>query len=107
MASLALVKAVDRYDPARGTPFPAYAAPTILGEVKRYFRDNSRAVSVPRRLQELSQELHRAREVLTQDLGRTPELTEIADLLDVTVSEASWAVAAGQMYHLLVPGLVR
>ena len=100
VASLALVKAVDRFDPSTGSPFVSYAAPTIVGEIKRYFRDHARAVRVPRRMQELSQELNKTRDVLAEDLRRVPDLDEVAEALGVDRDEASWAAAAGRVYHL-------
>ena len=100
MASLALVKAVDRFDPTTGNPFVSYAAPTIVGEIKRHFRDHARAMRVPRRMQELSQELNKTRDVLAQDLQRVPDIDEIAEALGVDRDEASWAAAAGRVYHL-------
>ncbi|WP_459645633.1 RNA polymerase sigma factor SigF [Kineococcus sp. NUM-3379] len=78
VATIGLIKALDRFDPARGVPFPAYAIPTMLGEVKRHFRDRGWALRVPRRLQETGRALADAREALTHELGRAPTIAELA-----------------------------
>src|SRR6266536_2035273 len=78
---IGLVKAVDRFDPARELEFSTYAAPTILGEIRRHFRDRTWAVHVNRGLQELVTAVTRARSELTQDLGRSPTVAETAQLL--------------------------
>jgi RNA polymerase sigma-B factor len=87
VASFALVKAVDRFDPSRGIAFTSYATPTILGEIKRYFRDHGWTVRVPRELQERSLRLDRERERLTAQQGRAPTPGELADELDISVDE--------------------
>lgn len=79
VASLALVKALRRYEPERGHRFAAYAAPTILGELRRHFRDHSWRLHMPRRLQEGSQRVERAANQLADRNGRTPSAAEIAD----------------------------
>lgn len=76
-----LVNAFDRYDPGRSVKFTTYATPMIVGEIKRYFRDKSRRMKVPRRLQELNIQLSRAIENLTQGLHRSPTIPEIAEAL--------------------------
>jgi len=85
VASLALMKAIDRYDPDRGLAFSSYAVPTIVGELKRYFRDHTWAVRVPRDLQEHALKVQRASADLTSSLGRSPTAAEIAETLDSTV----------------------
>ena len=77
VAGLGLVKAVDGFDPARERPFPAYAVPTILGELRRHFRDHVWNVRLPRGLQERTMKLDAATNALTEDLGRFPTPTEI------------------------------
>jgi len=97
VASVGLLKAIDRFDPERGTAFSSFAVPTIAGELKRYFRDKGWAIKVPRDLQELAHRVDRATDRLTHDLGRTPTVSEIADDLEVTleqVLEAREAAAA-------------
>src|SRR4029078_2821744 len=78
-ACLGLVNAVDRFDSTRGIAFSSYAMPTILGELKRYFRDKTWSVRVPRDLQELGLGVERAGERLTARLGRPPTVDEVAD----------------------------
>lgn len=87
VASLALIKAVDRFDPDRGAAFTSFATPTILGEIKRYFRDYGWAVRVPRELQALTLRVERATERLTAQLGRTPTPGELATALEVSVEQ--------------------
>lgn len=86
-ATVGLIKAIDRFDVDRGTDFPAFAVPTIVGEVKRYFRDQTWDVHVPRRLQELRRAIARSSEQLAQRLGRAPTTAEIAAELEVTEPE--------------------
>ena len=85
VASLALVKAIHRFDPAQGVAFTSFAFPTIIGELKRYFRDCGWSVRVPRSLQELAARVERTTESMTAQLGRTPTAEEIADRLETTV----------------------
>jgi RNA polymerase sigma-B factor len=84
VASLALVKAITRFDPARGVAFATFAVPTILGELKRYFRDLGWSVRVPRALQELAAEVDRATEEVTRELGRTGTTEEVAERCGVS-----------------------
>jgi RNA polymerase sigma-B factor len=85
VAAIGLLKAIDRFDPERGIAFTSFAVPTILGEIKRYFRDHGWAVRVPRDLQELRARLTRVTEDLTRELGRTPTTAEVASRCDTTV----------------------
>ena len=84
---LGLLKAIDRFDPSRGLEFTTFATPTIMGEIKRHFRDKGWSVRVPRRLQELSAKVNQATDTLTSQLQRSPTIAEIADYLDATVDE--------------------
>ena len=84
VASIGLLKAIDRYEPERGTAFSSFAVPTILGELRRHFRDRTWAMRVPRELQELSLKLERARDDLTASLGRQPTVAELSEHLDVS-----------------------
>jgi RNA polymerase sigma-B factor len=93
-AYVGLVKAVDNFDPEFGTMFLTYATPTILGELKRYFRDTTWAVHVPRRIQELSSELRSATETLSQRLNRAPTVGELGDLLEADPSDVVDAIDA-------------
>jgi RNA polymerase sigma-B factor len=99
VASLALLKAIDRYDPSRGLEFSTFAYPTILGELKRYFRDLGWTVRVPRDLQELTLRLDKLREALTGELGRSPTVTELAERADTTLEQVVEALSAGSARH--------
>jgi RNA polymerase sigma-B factor len=83
VASLGLVNAIDRFDPSRGTPFPAFASPTILGELKRHFRDRVWTVRVPRGLHDRMAEVDKAMSKLTVELQRSPSVAELAERLEV------------------------
>lgn len=98
VAVLGLIKAVDGFDPERGDDFVRYAVPTILGELRRHFRDRGWDVRVPRRCQELSAEIGSASERLTQTLFRTPTPADLAEELGTTVSEIRETMVAGQAY---------
>ncbi len=84
---IGLIKAIDRYDLDRGVEFTTYATPTIVGEIKRYFRDKGWAIRIPRRLQMKDIELNHAVEYLTQELKRTPTLSEIAAHMHISEEE--------------------
>src|SRR4051812_3339453 len=85
VASFALLKAIDRYEPDRGLAFSSYAVPTIVGEIKRHFRDHGWVVRPPRALQESSLRVRRASQQLTTRLGRSPTPAEIAAALNTSV----------------------
>ncbi len=99
VASLALVKAVDRFDPEMNLRFATFAMPTIVGELRRHFRDRTWSMRVSRRLKDLHLELRAASEELTHVLGHTPSVAELADELDVTVEEVLEAMEAGASYR--------
>jgi RNA polymerase sigma-B factor len=99
VATVGLMKAVDGYDPSLGTHFASYAAPTILGEVRRYFRDRGWRIRVPRRLQELRLAIQRALGDLTQQLGRTPTATDLAGYLGVPEEDVLAAQEAAGAYR--------
>ncbi len=99
VASLGLVKAIDRFDPGRGTKFTSYAAPTILGELKRHFRDKGWSLHVPRDLQERTLAVSRATEVLSTELGRSPTVREVAEHLGCSVEQVLEAQEAAASYE--------
>ena len=98
VAYLGLVKAVDNFDPEHGTGFLGYAAPMIIGEIKRYFRDATWGVHVPRRMQELTGALRKATDTLTHDLGREPTIPELAGFLGAEPEEIVEAIDAAGAY---------
>jgi RNA polymerase sigma-B factor len=98
VGSVGLLKAIDRFDVDRGVEFSTYATPTIVGELKRYFRDKGWAVRVPRRLQELSLRLNKIVAQLTQELGRSPTVSELAQAAEVSEEEVLEALESGQAY---------
>lgn len=95
---LGLLKAIDRFDPSRGLEFTTFATPTIMGEIKRHFRDKGWSVRVPRCLQELSAKVNQASDTLTSQLQRSPTIAEIADYLDATVDEVLEAMESSSAY---------
>src|SRR5256884_9523909 len=98
VASIGLVKAVDRFDPDRGSAFSSYAVPTILGELKRYFRDAGWAVHVPRGMQERVMSMNQAMTRLARDLGRSPTPGEVADVLGEDPEHVLEAMEAAVAY---------
>ena len=101
VASMGLVKAIDRFDPERGTAFSTYAVPTILGELKRYFRDSGWAVHVPRGMQERVMKLDQASQELHRRLGRSPSASELAQELDLSSEEVLEAMEAASAYDAI------
>ena len=101
VASIGLVKAVDRFDPDRGTAFSSYAVPTITGELKRYFRDSGWAVHVPRGMQERVMGVNAAVARLSRDLGRSPTPEEIGDSIGASAREVLEAKEAGFAYDAI------
>lgn len=98
VALLGLVNAVNRFDPERGSEFLAFAVPTIMGEVRRYFRDKTWAVRVPRRLQLLRMSISRAAEELSQELGSAPDPEHLASRLGISKQEVYEGLAASNAY---------
>jgi RNA polymerase sigma-B factor len=99
VASLGLLKAIDRFDPSRETAFSSFAVPTILGELKRHFRDRGWSVRVPRDLQELAVKLEPVSEELQRELGRPPTPAEIAQRTGTTVEQVLEAREAAGAYR--------
>jgi RNA polymerase sigma-B factor len=99
VATVGLINAVDRYDPQRGTDFLAFAVPTITGEIRRYFRDATWAVRVPRRLKELHATINATAVTLGQQLGRSPRPSELAAELDLPIEEVYEGLQVGYAYR--------
>src|SRR5438132_8110954 len=99
VASIGLVEAAKRYDPDLGTSFPAFATATIVGTLKKHFRDRGWAVRVSRRVQELYLETRDAADRLSQSLGRSPTIEELAEHLGVGASDVIEAMEAGRLYR--------
>ncbi|MGI6109483.1 MAG: SigB/SigF/SigG family RNA polymerase sigma factor [Eubacteriaceae bacterium] len=99
VACLGLMYAVDRYDPERGYEFDTFASPTIIGEIKKYYRDKQFIIRVPRRIQELNREINRARTTLEHKLMRTPTIKDIADYLEVTEEQVIEALEGNNVFY--------
>jgi RNA polymerase sigma-B factor len=98
-AAVGLIKAVDKFDPDRGVEFAAYAIPTIIGEIKRHFRDRTWDIRVPRRLQELRLSLSEATSTLMQRLGRSPTVADLAAHLEVSEEEVLEGLEGARAYN--------
>ncbi|MCL6519909.1 MAG: SigB/SigF/SigG family RNA polymerase sigma factor [Armatimonadetes bacterium] len=101
VGTIGLINAIDRFDPKRGTKFSTYATPTIVGEIRRYFRDKAWSLKVPRRLQELNLAANKAAEELSQKLGRPPTIQEIAEAVNATEQETLEAIELGNAYDAI------
>ncbi|MEA5074727.1 MAG: SigB/SigF/SigG family RNA polymerase sigma factor [Coriobacteriia bacterium] len=101
VGTIGLIKAIDRFDIDREVEFTTYATPTIVGELKRYFRDKGWAIKVPRRLQELSFRVNQAIDALTQREQRSPTILEIADYLEVTTEDVLEALETSEAYNFV------
>src|SRR5579872_623399 len=101
VASMGLVKAIDRFEPDRGNAFVSFAVPTILGELRRYFRDCCWDVHVPRGAQERALKLEEAQYRLTGDLGRSPTAAELAQYLELDVEQVLDAMQAAHAYGVV------
>ncbi|MDH2389856.1 RNA polymerase sigma factor SigF [Streptomyces sp. HNM0663] len=98
VGTIGLIKAIDRFELSRGVEFPTFAMPTIIGEIKRFFRDTSWSVRVPRRLQELRLDLAKAGDELSQRFDRTPTVSELAERLGISRDEVVEGLAASNAY---------
>lgn len=101
VGTIGLIKAVERFDTGRAVEFTTYATPTIVGELKRHFRDKGWAIRVPRRLQELNLQVNQATEALTQQLQRTPTIDEIAGRLGISYEEVIEAMETTEAYNFV------
>ncbi|MFF7211797.1 RNA polymerase sigma factor SigF [Streptomyces sp. NPDC008238] len=98
VGTIGLIKAIDRFDPDYGAEFVTFAVPTIVGEMKRFFRDTSWSVHVPRRLQEWRIDVAKASDALAAELGRDPTVTELAEHLDLGEHDVREALVAANAY---------
>jgi RNA polymerase sigma-B factor len=96
---MGLLMAIDRFEPERGLEFSTFATPTILGEIRRYFRDKSWTIRIPRRLQELGQRSRRVSEEMQAELGRVPSVQELAERLGVSEEDLLEAYEAAPAHH--------
>lgn len=101
VGTVGLIKAIDRFDVNRAVEFTTYATPTIVGELKRYFRDKGWAIKVPRRLQELNMQVNQAIEVLSQQMRRSPTVPEIAAHLGASTEEILEALETSEAYNFV------
>lgn len=101
VGTIGLIKAVDRFDTDRGVEFSTYATPTIIGEVKRYFRDKGWAIHVPRRLQELRMQISATTAELNQSLGRSPTPSELAEVIGCSTEEIIEGIESSNAYSTL------
>lgn len=101
VGTIGLIKAVDRFETDRGVEFSTYATPTIVGEIKRHFRDRGWAIRVPRRLQELRLGISKATSDLSQELGRSPTVSELAARLEVSDEEVLEGLESANAYSTL------
>jgi RNA polymerase sigma-B factor len=99
VAMVGLVNAVDGYDPSRGCEFAGYATPTIVGEIRRYFRDKGWRIKVPRRLQELRLQVNRAKVELSQTMSASPTNADIASHLGVSEEDVAEAIEVARLYN--------
>lgn len=99
VANIGLLKAIDRFDPSHGVHFGAYATPTIVGELRRHFRDYTWSVHVPRRTKDMRSVVNAARDDLTKEYGRSPRVSEIATRLDVSVDSVIGALESNNAYR--------
>ncbi len=98
VASIGLIYAVERFDPSKGFEFSSFATPTIIGEIKKHFRDKGWTIRVPRRIQELSKKINDTKLALGQKNQRTPTIQEIAKHLDITTAEVLEVMEASKVY---------
>lgn len=100
VACIALIKAVERFSPDKGFKFVSFATPTIVGEIKRYFRDKSSAIRIPRRIYEVYQKVNFARDQLSQELHRTPRVDEIAEYLNIREETVLEIIESWNAYNM-------
>jgi RNA polymerase sigma-B factor len=101
VGTIGLIKSIDRFDTERGVEFSTYATPTVIGEIKRHFRDKGWAIRVPRRLQELRMQINATAAELTQSLGRSPTASELADGIGCSVEDIIEGLESSNAYSTL------
>lgn len=101
VGTIGLMHAIDRFDPERGIRFATFATPTIVGEIKRHFRDRGWAIKVPRRLQEVNLAANKAVEQLTNKLNRPPTAQEVAEAIGASLEETLEGMELGHLYELV------
>lgn len=100
VACIALIKAVERFSPDKGVKFVSFATPTIIGEIKRYFRDKGSVIRIPRRIYEVYQKVNLARDTLTQELNRSPRVDEIAKYLNIDEETVLEIIESWNAYNM-------
>ena len=100
IASIALIKAVERFDLTKGVKFVSFATPTIVGEIKRYFRDKGSTIRIPRRIYEIYQKVNQAKEYLSQSLSRTPMVSDIAEYLKISEENVLEIIESWNVYNI-------
>ena len=100
IASIALIKAVERFDLDKGVKFVSFATPTIVGEIKRYFRDKGSTIRIPRRIYEIYRKVNQAKEYLSQYLGRTPMVADIAEYLKISEENVLEIIESWNVYNM-------
>lgn len=100
VACIALIKAVERFDPGKGVKFVSFATPTVIGEIKRYFRDKGSIIRIPRRIYEVYQKVNHAREYLSHELQRIPRVDEIAKYLNISEENVLEIVESSNAYNI-------
>jgi RNA polymerase sigma-B factor len=100
VASIALIKAVERYDTTKGVKFVSFATPTVVGEIKRFFRDKGAVIRIPRRIYEVYQKVNSAKENLSQKLQRAPKVAEIANYLNISEEQVLEIIESWNAYNM-------
>ncbi|MDQ2087708.1 SigB/SigF/SigG family RNA polymerase sigma factor [Herbivorax sp. ANBcel31] len=100
IASIALIKAVERFDAEKGVKFVSFATPTIIGEIKRFFRDKASVIRIPRRIYEVYKKVNYAREILTQQLERPPRIDEISKHLNISEEAVMEIIESNNAYNV-------
>jgi RNA polymerase sigma-B factor len=100
IACIALIKAVERFDLSKGVKFVSFATPTIVGEIKRYFRDKGSTIRIPRRIYEIYQKVNQAKEYLSQSLSRTPMVSDIAEYLKISEENVLEIIESWNVYNI-------